>query len=303
MDWRPAAAWLMHIEGTMRAAARFVVRILLLLALGSLLGAALVRMAPGFGVHEEDLDSRLSRESHAALDQKSPEDGSLLRFYLHYCARLLHGDLGTSAALHEPVRQLLAERIPETAKTLAVGMALAWTLGLAAALLSLLPRWHWIQWSASLVCGLILSIPTAVLAILFFVAQAPVRMAVGVVVLPRVYQFARGLLSRTAELPHVLAARARGVGEFAILVRHITRVAAPQLLALCGVSLCTALAACVPLEAICDSPGIGQLAWQAALSRDMPLLVTLTMIVTLVTLSANMAAEALGHATCQEGPQ
>lgn len=285
----------------MPSAARLAIRILLLLVLGSLLGAALVRMAPGFGVHEEDLDSRLTRQSHAALDQQSPEDASLMRFYIHYCGRLLRGDLGTSAEFHEPVRQLLAERIPETAKTLAIGMALAWTLGLGAALVSLLPRWHWIEWSASLVCSLILSLPTAVLAIFFFLAQFPVRIAVGVVVLPRVYSFARGLLDRTAELPHVLAARARGVGERSILVRHVARVAAPQLLALCGVTICTALAACVPMEALCDSPGIGQLAWQAALSRDLPLLVILTMIVTLVTLCANLAAEVVGEAAFREG--
>ena len=291
----------MRIEEAMPSAARHAFRMLVLLALGSLLGAVLVRMAPGFGVNQEDLDSRLSRESHAALDQKPPEDASLMRFYVHYCGRLLRGDLGTSAALDEPVRQLLAERIPETAKTLAIGMALAWSLGLGAAFVSLLPRWHWMQWSASLVCGLILSIPTAVLAIFFFLAQAPVRMAVGVVVLPKVYSFARGLLDRTAELPHVLAARARGVGELGILIRHVARVAAPQLLALCGVSVCTALAACVPMEALCDSPGIGQLAWQAALSRDLPLLVTLTMMVTLVTLCANLAAEVVGEAAFREG--
>ena len=39
--------------------------------------------------------------------------------------------------------------------------------------------------------------------------------------------------------------------------------------------------------ALCGLPGIGQLAWQAALSRDLPLLVNLTVLVTLVTLLAN----------------
>ena len=42
---------------------------------------------------------------------------------------------------------------------------------------------------------------------------------------------------------------------------------------------------------ICDSPGIGQLAWQAALSRDLPVLVNMTLFVTLVTLTANSAAD------------
>jgi ABC-type dipeptide/oligopeptide/nickel transport system permease component len=45
------------------------------------------------------------------------------------------------------------------------------------------------------------------------------------------------------------------------------------------------------VEAVCDLPGIGQLAWKAALGRDLELLVNLTMIVTMVTLLANSAAD------------
>jgi peptide/nickel transport system permease protein len=51
------------------------------------------------------------------------------------------------------------------------------------------------------------------------------------------------------------------------------------------------MGAAIPIEVICDSPGIGQLAWQAALSRDLPLLVNMTLFVTLVTLAANSAAD------------
>ena len=52
-----------------------------------------------------------------------------------------------------------------------------------------------------------------------------------------------------------------------------------------------ALGAAIPIEVICDSPGIGQLAWQAALGRDLPLLVNMTLFVTLVTLGANSASD------------
>ena len=72
---------------------------------------------------------------------------------------------------------------------------------------------------------------------------------------------------------------------------HVLPVAAPQLFALAGVSVCIAFAAAIPVEVLCDLPGIGQLAWKAALSRDLELLVNLTMIVTLITLLANSAAE------------
>ncbi len=79
------------------------------------------------------------------------------------------------------------------------------------------------------------------------------------------------------------------------MFRHILPVAGPQLLALAGVSVSLAFAAAIPVEALCDLPGIGQLAWKAALGRDVELLVNLTMIVTLVTLLANSASDLAGQ--------
>jgi peptide/nickel transport system permease protein len=69
-------------------------------------------------------------------------------------------------------------------------------------------------------------------------------------------------------------------------------------LALAGVSVSMAFGAAVAVEVVCDLPGIGQLAWKAALARDLPLLVTLTMLVTLATQMANAAA---GMVSGEEG--
>jgi peptide/nickel transport system permease protein len=55
-----------------------------------------------------------------------------------------------------------------------------------------------------------------------------------------------------------------------------------------GISVNFALGASVPIEVLCDQPGIGQLAWQAALGRDLPVLVALTWIAATITLIANM---------------
>jgi len=61
---------------------------------------------------------------------------------------------------------------------------------------------------------------------------------------------------------------------------------------LLGVSLSLAFGAAIPIEALCDSPGVGQLAWQAALNRDLPLMMTLTMAITMVTVAANWLSSA-----------
>jgi peptide/nickel transport system permease protein len=119
---------------------------------------------------------------------------------------------------------------------------------------------------------------------------------VGLIVFPRLFQFTHNLLARSALMPHVLTARAKGVGELRIIFLHVLPVTASQLFALAGVSVCLALGACIPVEVLCDLPGIGQLAWKAALSRDLPLLVNLTMLVTLVTLIASAGSDLLSDA-------
>jgi peptide/nickel transport system permease protein len=275
----------------MRKLARHAARILTVLLLGGFLGATLVRLAPGFGVDEQELDSRLNHESIQALRQSRASDGSLAEYYLHYLNRLVHGDLGTSRTLQQPVRQLLAERFAETLKSVGLGLALGWTLGLALAIAPVMSRSWLVDLLTSLLAGVLLCFPAAVLALLFVMAHAPGRLVLGLIVFPKVFRYARNLLEHSASLPHVLTARAKGLGGFRVLLWHILPVTAPQLLALAGVSVSLAFAAAIPVEVICDLPGIGQLAWKAALGRDLELLLNLMMIVTMVTLLANSAAD------------
>jgi len=275
----------------MRKVCKYVSRFLLVVGLGGILGASLVRLAPGYGVDEEELDSRLSQESIQAIRQAQGADESLPSYFFHYLNKLLHGDLGYSRRLHQPVGQLLTARLPETLKSVGLGLAIGWTFGLGLAMVAAMSPSGFADLGASLLASILLCLPAAVLALLFVIAQAPGQLIIGLVVFPKVFLYARNLLAESAGLPHVLTARAKGLGNLRILLWHVLPVAAPQLLALAGVSVSLAFAAAIPVEALCDLPGIGQLAWQAALGRDMETLVVLTMIVTLVTLLANTAAE------------
>ncbi|HEX7288283.1 MAG TPA: ABC transporter permease [Candidatus Angelobacter sp.] len=277
----------------MRNLIRYGAKIMVVLLLGGFLGATLVRLAPGFGVDEQELDSRLSHQSIQALKQSRASDSSLVGYYVRYLTRILHGDLGTSRTLNIPVRRLLAERLPETMKSVGLGLVLGWTLGLSLAIAAVISRNWCLDLLASLLAGVILCLPAAALALLFVIARAPGRLALGLIVFPKIFSYARNLLERSASLPHVLTARAKGLGSFRLFVWHILPVSAPQLVALAGVSVSLAFAASIPVEVLCDLPGIGQLAWKAALGRDLELLVILTLIVTLVTLVANSAADLL----------
>jgi peptide/nickel transport system permease protein len=79
-------------------------------------------------------------------------------------------------------------------------------------------------------------------------------------------------------------------------------LAAPPLLALLGVSFAISFGAAIPIEALCDSPGLGQLAWHAALGRDLPLIVNVTLVVSLVMLAANFFADLAGRTFAGSAP-
>ena len=277
-----------------------VIKTILIVLIGGFMGATLVRFAPGYGVSEDELDSRLSSESLQALRQSHAAPGNLASYYFHYWGNLLHGDLGFSSVMQAPVRQLIAERFPETIKSVGFGVALGWAVGLGLAIATVTARSARVDFATSLLATIALCTPAAVLALLCVMARAPGRLVIAVIVFPKVFQYARNLLLRSATLPHVLAATARGLNQARIFLWHILPVAAPQLLAVAGITVSIAFTAAIPVEALCDLPGIGQLAWKAALGRDLELLIILTMMVTTVTLLANSTAELLGKAAARQ---
>jgi peptide/nickel transport system permease protein len=262
---------------------------------GALVSATLVRFAPGNGVSERELDPRWRADSVEVLRQQQALHQGLPSFYFHYLTALAHGDLGESESLKRPVRELLRQRLPVTGNSVVRGLGVAWLAAALLASLGIASRGWAFEASTTAFNSLLLSLPSAVVAMLAVHLRTPVFCAIAVVVFPRLYSYIRNLLVRSYDQPHVLAARARGLGGSAILFRHVLPLAAPPLLALLGVSFAISFGAAIPIEALCDSPGLGQLAWHAALSRDLPLIVNVTLIVALVMLAANSLADLAGR--------
>jgi peptide/nickel transport system permease protein len=262
---------------------------------GGLLSAALVRLAPGFDADEQELDPHLNAQSVQALREARHKDHNVIRFYVAYMSRAAHGDLGTSLSLGQPVRTLLRDRIPTTMRLLSAGLGLAWAFSLTLTLSVAWLRISTYDGITTAVSGTFLCIPAAVLALLSVLWNVSGALAIALIVFPHTCRYSRNLLMKTYSRPHIIAARARGLGEGRVLLCHVVPVVAPQLLALAGVSVSMAVGAAIPVEALCGLPGIGQLAWQAALARDLPLLVNITILVTLVTLLANSSADVIGY--------
>lgn len=263
--------------------------------LGGFLSAALVRLAPGFDSDEARLDPHLSSQSIHSLHQQRLEESNVFRFYFHSLQRAFHGDLGTSISLHQPVTTLLRDRVPLTLRLVGIGLLMSWAAVMALALSTAWLRTLACDLLATVVTGLLLCVPAAVLALLSVLWNLPGALAIGLIIFPRDYRYARNLLAKAYSLPHIVTARAKGLSELRILFWHVVPVAGPQLLALAGVSVSLAIGAAIPVEALCGLAGIGQLAWQAALARDLPLLMIITVLVTLVTLLANSAADVIGQ--------
>jgi peptide/nickel transport system permease protein len=262
---------------------------------GALVSATLVRFAPGNDVSERELDPRWRPDSVEALRRQQALHQGLPSFYFHYLSALAHGDLGESESLRRPVRELLRQRFPVTGNSVVRGLGVAWLAAALLASLGIASRGWFFEASTTAFSSLLLSLPSAVIAMLAVHLRTPVFCPIAVVVFPRLYSYTRNLLVRSYDQPHVLAARARGLGSSAILFRHVLPLAAPPLLALLGVSFAISFGAAIPIEALCDSPGLGQLAWQAALSRDLPLIVNVTLVVALVMLAANSLADLAGR--------
>ncbi|MGI8990762.1 MAG: ABC transporter permease [Bryobacteraceae bacterium] len=277
----------MPLGSLLRRALIFVITLFVV----GFLGATLVRLAPGFGVDARQLDSRLRQESIESLRRDALGEPNIARYYARYLSQLARGDLGYSRTLARPIAELFLERFPVTFRTVVAGLLGGWALGLTAAAVLALSQSPIADLFLSAVSGLFLSLPSAILALFFLFTGGPVAAAVALVVFPKVFHYARNLLIEGYAKPHIPAARARGINESRIFFRHVFPSAAPQILALAGVSVGIAFGASIPIEVVCDSPGLGQLAWQAALARDLPLLVGLTLVVTAVTLLANAASD------------
>lgn len=273
---------------------RTAIKVIGIAMLGGLATATLVRMAPGYGLSEEQLDLRRGQASLRRVESLRSQDNSIITFYGRFLMNYARGQMGDSHLFQQPVAGLIRERIHPTAVALAAGLAGGW---LAALLIGIPCGWGrsaGTEWTAKATALVLQSLPAAVLGLLLLGAGArgieACAWALALILYPKLVQYVINLIRKVSGLPHVMAARARGVAPTRILLRHVLPVVVPELLALAGVSVSMALSAAIPLEMILDVAGVGQLAWQAALGRDMNLLVNLTVLISVTITIANALA-------------
>lgn len=272
------------------ALARWVTRtsaIILLVVAGSTI---LVRFAPGYFSDAREMDSRYGTSARAELAQEAAQSGSLAHLLSVEMRGWLRGKGGISREFGVPVSQLILPRLAVTGKLLLRAVALAWALAILASLSSSAARKPVMLWQAP--AALLLAVPTAAMATLCLLTGygGPV-LVMALLLAARDFKFLHHTLRKAWRDPHVLQARAQGVKTHRLILGFILPSIRPQLSALASLSLVTALSALVPTEVIFNVPGLGELAWNAALNRDLPVLLSCTMIMALAVTLAGLASD------------
>jgi len=265
--------------------------ILATLLIGGFLSATLARLAPGFGADEQELDSRLSAESIRQIRESHAQERNILHFYFNYLKRAIHGDLGTSRSLGKPVRQLIADRLPITVRLCGLGLLVGWTVGLALAIAVVMAQVRVLDVFAAGLAGTFLSLPAAVLALLFVYFNAPASLAISLIVFPKVFSFSRNLLAQSYGLPHIITARAKGLGERTVIIRHAFRNALLPLITLMGLDIPRLFVGALITEQVFAWPGMGRLFWESAQRLDYQVLMGILILLALFVVVGNLIAD------------
>lgn len=234
-----------------------------------------------------------------------------------WIGQVLHGDLGYSYYMNKPVLELIFQRMEPTVSltlaTLALAIAVAVPLGTIAA-------WRmggWLDRGLMAFSVLGFSIPVFVvgyvliyvfaLELRWFPVQGYTRIARGVwpwfrqLVLPclalaLIYvallaRVTRAAVSEALTEDYVRTARAKGISEAMVLVRHALSNAAVPIITVAGISAAQLIGGVVVTETVFSIPGLGQLTVDAVLSRDFPLIQGVVLLFSIAYVALNLMVD------------
>jgi peptide/nickel transport system permease protein len=269
----------------------------------ALLTFALVDLAPGSYIDELATNPQISADTLARMRIQYGLDQPFYQKFWQWARSLASGDFGYSLVYQRPIRQLVAERLWNTVSLNLTALTVAWTLGLAFGWTSAALSGSLVDWTINAFTAALMAIPVVIIAIVLLAGAARFGLplhtlflpatAVAAVWLPAIARHSRSAVLAALGAPHMLAARARGVGRTRLLLVHAAREAAIPLTGLFGVSIAALFSASLPVEVVTSWPGIGQLAYDAVLKRDIFLVVDLVQLSALLLLVGNTIGDLL----------
>ena len=244
----------------------------------SVLGTSvLMYAAPGYFTDAGELDAAHASVTRTELHRLAGEQASLGTLLQSELRSWSHGDLGRSRQFGTPVGALVKERAWRSVRLLTSGVLAGWCLALSLALPFSLCRRKSLNVALAGITALLLALPVGVLATLCLVGNmgGPV-LVLATVIAARDLKLLHRILGTAWRAPYVLHAHTSGLSFARIFRIHVLPNISGELLAVTVMSFTLALSALVPVEVIFDISGLGQLAWSAAMNRDLPVLIAVT---------------------------
>lgn len=239
------------------------------------------------------------------LDQPLPVQ------YTQYVRRLLRGDLGRSYAQKVQTADLLRSRIAATFWLMVGGICFELLIGIPAGLFAAARRRTGVDRAVMVGAFLGVSAPQFVVGLLLMYTLAyrwPIFPlggygSVAHLILPAFTLgiagggwYARVMRSSMLEVIHqdyVRTARAKGLSEPRVILKHAVRNALLPVVSMVGLDIGTFMGGVVVVESVFGWPGIGQLAWQAIQIVDIPVIMGVVFISAIAIITGNLLADLL----------
>ena len=269
----------------------------------------LVRLAPGGPF---DSERALSPEALAQLRQEYNLDAPLYQQYVEYLWDLLHGDLGPSMKKPErTVAEWIALRLPVSLELGVYALALALLIGLTAGCIAALrPNTlnDYVPMSLAMAGICIPNFVLGPLLVLVFALKLewfPVAgwafpadkvlpsLTLGAIYAAYVARMTRGSLLSVLAQDFIRTARARGVSEAGVVLRHALRGALQPVVAFLGPAAAGLLTGSFVVEKIFQIPGLGREFVNAAFHRDYTMVMGTVLLFAVLIMLFNLAVDAV----------
>ena len=310
----------------LRYVLRRLAQALVVLGIVIVLQFLLLHMAPGDVADVIAGDSQASDpafvqqlRSELGLDRPLP-----VQLLLHL-QRVVTLDWGQAHSMDAPVWQLIAERLPATGLLMLTAIGLAVVLGVGLGMVAALQARRWLDGVISVLALLFYATPgflVGIVMILVFSVQLQWLPMAGMSSLYddspawlRMVDLARHLVLPTATLglfyvaiytrlmraamlevlpmEHVRTARSKGLAPWRVVWHHAGRNALLPIVTMAGLQVSSLLGGSVIVETIFGWPGIGRLAFEAVFKRDVPLVMGVLLLSSVLVLAVSLAVDLL----------
>jgi peptide/nickel transport system permease protein len=239
--------------------------------------------------------------------------------YLHWLGGVLRGDLGYSWRIGQPVAHMIAQKLPVTLQLSVMGFCFALLIGVPAGVISAVKRDTVWDWAANVIGLAGISVPNFWIGILLILlvcvdlgwlppsGYVPLsvdwRMSLATTILPAfvlgnnvastIMRHTRSAMLTALDQDFIRTARAKGLRESTVIVRHALRNALIPVVTLGALELGTLLSGTVLIEQVFSIPGFGKLIVDSVFNRDYPVVQAVVLVTAALYICLNLLADAL----------